>query len=268
MYAQRKILYKAEKYSSLFFDYHFHLHYEILYVSEGSVTIDTGGRFLKLSPCQLCIIPSMVPHKTVYANASVVRIIFSSSYISDHLSQEAIKTFSESFETSITLSGDSENPEIINSICQNIDEGGRSAYIYLYKLFRQCTSFWGDLPKTKNVHMINILSYIGKNSKKKLSLEEIAAACSITKFHICRLVKKEMGITPVDYITFAKMRRAVTKLLKTKNTVAQISCDLSFSSPKYFTRIFKECFGVSPQKFRCGEISEKEMYYLKKGVTK
>ena len=79
---------------------------------------------------------------------------------------------------------------------------------------------------------------------------------------------KEMGITPVDYITFAKMRRAVTKLLKTKNTVAQISCDLSFSSPKYFTRIFKECFGVSPQKFRCGEISEKEMYYLKKGVTK
>ena len=224
-------------------------------------------RYLKLSTSQLCIIPTMLPHKTIYENAAVTRIVFSNSYISDHLSEYALSCLPEGFNTKPTVSGGGEIEKIVKAVCRSIESGGERAYIYIFKLMRLCTPFWGGLPQIKNEHMVDILSYIGRNSKKKLSLDEIADACKITKFHVCRLVKKEMGITPVDFITFAKMRRAITMLLKTKNTVAHIGEELSFSSPKYFTRIFKEYFDVSPQKFRSSSISEKERYYLKRGET-
>lgn len=264
MSSNRKIYHHSSYNDEAHYEYHFHLHYEILYITDGIVEIYSNGKKAVLKKGNVCVIPSFTPHRTSYHSAAVRHIVFDSSYIEKYISNESIKKLHEEAATNITISSNKNMDESIASLIDEIDVyNGESAYIYIYKILLGCSPVSKD-KDTSNMQISKVMNYIGINSKKKLSLDDISKECGITKYHICRLFRNELGITPVDYITFAKMRRAVTKLKNTKLTISKISDGLSFFSPKYFTKIFKTYFGVSPKAFRNEENqSVREIYYLK-----
>ena len=71
----------------------------------------------------------------------------------------------------------------------------------------------------------------------------ISAFCS-------RKFQKEMGIRLSDYIRDTRLEYAKIWLLSTEKTVQEISEQLQFCSTNYFSRVFREKEGVSPQEFR------------------
>lgn len=73
--------------------------------------------------------------------------------------------------------------------------------------------------------------------------------------YVRKLFKKEIGVTPHEYLTAKRMELA-QKLLTSgvSNTysnysVGQISEICGFSEPLYFSRVFKNYFGVSPSDY-------------------
>ena len=211
----------------------------------------------------MCVIPPFTPHRIEYINASVRRIIFGISYISRYLLRDAIDNFPQLYATNVTLSRRSRNAEIIETLVEEINQyKGESAYIYIYKLMSDCVA----IPQfqTESKLIVKIMRHIGDNSRGKIALEDVAQACGVSKYHICRIFKKEFDITPVDYITFARIRRAVLKILNTNTSITKISDELGFYSPKYFTKLFKSYFGVSPSQFRRSDnLLIKDRYFLK-----
>lgn len=245
------------------YEYHFHLHYEIIYISAGKATIFSDGHDATLPAGTVCVIPPFTPHRIEYINASVRRIIFGISYISRYLLRDAIDNFPQLYATNVTLSRRSRNAEIIETLVEEINQyKGESAYIYIYKLMSDCVA----IPQfqTESKLIVKIMRHIGDNSRGKIALEDVAQACGVSKYHICRIFKKEFDITPVDYITFARIRRAVLKILNTNTSITKISDELGFYSPKYFTKLFKSYFGVSPSQFRRSDnLLIKDRYFLK-----
>ena len=246
------------------YEYHFHLYYEILYVTEGEINIYSNGKNATLKTGDVCVIPAFTPHRTTYKNAVVSHITFDSLYIDKYLSRESLNRLHEEFSRNITISSKKNISENIEALINEIDNfNGEMAYIYIYIILLGCSPIYKN-KDISNMQISKVMNYIGVNSKDKLSLDDISKECGISKYHICRLFRNEFGITPVDYITFAKMRRAVTKLKNSNLTISKISDGLSFFSPKYFTKIFKSYFGVSPKEFRGGDnMPERKIYYLK-----
>ena len=70
-----------------------------------------------------------------------------------------------------------------------------------------------------------------------------------------KLFKKETGVTPHEYLTRARMRRAKEIILSgvtnrySEYTVTQIAEACGFAEPLYFSRVFKKYFGVSPSRY-------------------
>lgn len=71
----------------------------------------------------------------------------------------------------------------------------------------------------------------------------ISAFCS-------RKFQKEMGTRLSEYIRDTRLEYAKIWLLSTEKTVQEISEQLQFCSRNYFSRVFREKEGVSPQEFR------------------
>lgn len=87
-------------------------------------------------------------------------------------------------------------------------------------------------------------------SDSSLSVETISSALGLSRVQMYRKVKSLTGSSPVEIIRLARLKRAEHLLKTTAKTVAEISYDVGFSSPSYFSKCFKDLFGVQPGEIR------------------
>ncbi|MCH8567762.1 MAG: response regulator [Balneolales bacterium] len=86
----------------------------------------------------------------------------------------------------------------------------------------------------------------------EFTVEEMAAVLSMSRSTLHRFIKKETGVSPLEYIRDQRIERACELLSKEKGSVSEIAYSVGFSSINYFSRVFKQCKGVSPTQFVAG----------------
>ena len=81
-------------------------------------------------------------------------------------------------------------------------------------------------------------------------LDSIIKEISYDKSYICRSFKKYIGCTMTEYLRNKRLDYAVSLLLTTDKTIAQICEEIGFESIPYFTVSFKEKYALSPKQFK------------------
>lgn len=82
------------------------------------------------------------------------------------------------------------------------------------------------------------------------STDELAAAVFLCRMQLYRRMKKETGISASQYIRKYRLERAAELLMNSNLSIADIGWEMGFSWPAYFTRCFKDYFGLCPGAFR------------------
>jgi transcriptional regulator GlxA family with amidase domain len=59
-------------------------------------------------------------------------------------------------------------------------------------------------------------------------------------------VKTLTGRTPVDIIRLSRLNRSKVLLETTDKNVSEVAYEVGFTAPSYFTKCFKDEFGISP----------------------
>lgn len=112
----------------------------------------------------------------------------------------------------------------------------------------------GDNPLPEKFHgnakMREALLYINKHYNEKLNLAYVANLVDLNYFYFSRNFKKEVGVTFLEYITEKRMKEAIKLLDDPSLKIYEISDMLGYDDCKYFFKIFKTRFGVSPSAFR------------------
>lgn len=83
-----------------------------------------------------------------------------------------------------------------------------------------------------------------------ISIKDISAKYALSPVQFSRRFFKSLGVTPTDYLTSLKLRKARTLLLETTYTVEDIATQCGYSNGFYFSRIFKKKMKMSPSQFR------------------
>lgn len=83
-------------------------------------------------------------------------------------------------------------------------------------------------------------------AESNLTVEDIAGDLGLSRVQLYRRVKNVTGSSPVELLRTARLNRGYQMLLSTDKTVAEVAYDVGFSAPSYFTKCFKEEFGMSP----------------------
>ena len=104
--------------------------------------------------------------------------------------------------------------------------------------------------KTNNLHVMSAIKYVNDNITKPLSLNTVSAAIHLSREYTTRIFKKEMGITLTEYINEQKMLLAKNMLTNNEMTLQEIAYWLGYDNYGYFSKVFKNCFGISPIKMK------------------
>lgn len=97
----------------------------------------------------------------------------------------------------------------------------------------------------------NAIAYIRQHIKENISLDDLAEVCNITKQHLIRTFKKELGKTPTAYINEYKISLAKDMIFNSPQlSVKEISAEMGFEDQHYFTRLFTKVAGMSPTAYK------------------
>lgn len=96
------------------------------------------------------------------------------------------------------------------------------------------------------------IKYVNENiANEGMKIDDIAHVLGISRSVLYGKVKSIYGITPNDIIRNIRVHRAYTMLKSDLNkNIAQVAYAVGFSDPKYFARVFKQVYGVTPTEFR------------------
>lgn len=92
----------------------------------------------------------------------------------------------------------------------------------------------------------NIIKYINQNIFDSLYISDLADKCYLSESRFKHFFKEVTGIPPAEYIIRQKIKKAEELLSNNEYSIKDIAYDLGFSSPAYFSTVFKQYTGYSP----------------------
>jgi AraC family transcriptional regulator, arabinose operon regulatory protein len=91
---------------------------------------------------------------------------------------------------------------------------------------------------------------MGKSLGIKLTLDQISGNVGYSPTYFTTLFRRETGYSPLSYFSHLKILKACEFLDFTNLKIKQISFNLGYTDPYYFTKDFTKKMGLSPQKYR------------------
>ncbi len=82
----------------------------------------------------------------------------------------------------------------------------------------------------------------------KFTVEDLADACRISKYHFCRIFKTVMGVSAIQYLNTYRLKIAHTLLTNTDHRIGEVAALCGFEDTSYFCRIYKRHFGTTPKR--------------------
>lgn len=126
----------------------------------------------------------------------------------------------------------------------------------LIMLLRQVTMEKGSVIRTnyfkkamQGYLIEQVDDYIANNVRRRLTVEEIAEYFHYSRTRLSTVYKQIKGIGINEAITKEQLRQAKILLANTDKPITQISEELGFSSPQYFSRKFTQKVGIAPSRY-------------------
>lgn len=138
-------------------------------------------------------------------------------------------------------------------VCHNLLE------ILLVKILRH-QSFEIDVdPSNKTTKAMGILKhYLRTHYREPLCLDDLADVTHLSKFYLSHSFKREMGLTPMEYLTEIRLEESRVLLTTTNYTMSQIASIVGFSSQTYFTKQFRRKYRQTPNTYRRNSLTHIE----------
>lgn len=131
-------------------------------------------------------------------------------------------------------------------VCQNLME------ILVIHLTRQ-TNYSATLAPIKSKASrlsVSVHRYIDAHYKENISLDTLAEINHVSKYYMVHAFTEEYGISPINYMISCRIEEARQLLKTTDYSQAIISRMLGFSSPSYFSQVFRRTEKKSPTEYR------------------
>lgn len=130
-------------------------------------------------------------------------------------------------------------------VCHNLLE------ILLIKILRH-QSFEIDVtPVNKTTKDVSLIKhYLHTHYRETILLEDLAQLTHLSRFYISHSFKREMGVTPMEYLTDIRIEESKALLATTNYSMLQIATIVGFSNQAYFSKQFKKKTGFTPNEYR------------------
>lgn len=244
---------------------HWHNHLEVIYILDGAMEIVTSETSYTIKAKDMFVINSGAVHLTRIHHTTSVLLL----QIPYDLINHAIKDmddrsfrayfpydhfqFDEAYLKMVAYLQELDQlykeqapgyPFLFNSTLQQ----------FLYQLYVHHSVHKALVPippmGKQRHHLKKAIDYINQHYQEPMSLKTIASHLALNPEYFCRLFKKHMGFTFLEYLNQIRLTHIYEDLIQTDDTITQIQERHGFTNYKVFNRTFKESYGCTPSEAR------------------
>ncbi|MBR6376190.1 MAG: helix-turn-helix domain-containing protein [Oscillospiraceae bacterium] len=229
---------------------HFHMSWELIYCTSGGGELIFEDRVITYRANSLMIIPPMMVHRnhstSGFTNIHINMVDVSFGYTEPVLVQITPDYYLQhAFEAAFFYYSNQGLAQkrllpmygqlIVTTILSCVEDGSRS-----------------EIVRTICDHIVRNYPDAG------FDLNAYLKSLSFSTEYLRKLFKKEMGITPRQYLTNCRLENAsnLLAIAGSSNSINQVARQSGFSDPLYFSKLFKQRYGVSPKYYTPAESPE------------
>jgi len=105
--------------------------------------------------------------------------------------------------------------------------------------------------KNQESFMSGVMRFMEENiASGNLNVANLSAHLGTSRVSLYNRVLELTGKSPIELITSFKLDKAAGELSNTNTALAQVARETGFATPHYFSKIFKDKFGLLPSEYR------------------
>lgn len=95
-----------------------------------------------------------------------------------------------------------------------------------------------------------VCDYVDQNISQEISLEQMAEKVERSSFYLSKLFREEKGETFISFVSNKRLEKACQLLTETNLSIKEITAKIGYNDQNYFSRIFKNKYGLTPKNYR------------------
>ena len=245
---------------------HWHKAVELLLLVKGRVTCNFENAKLQFKKGDLALINSHEVHETKCTRNAVYLVI----HIDPYQMCRYVPTFDQ---LRFSLVHDPEDPEKAQAYLQlrqhvqeilrltedETDPAGKLerqarlfalAYLLVKQLSQPLAVEETRLQRSDMTRLEPLLEYIQLHHGEELPLDEAVEYMGLNKEYFCRLFKKNMGVSYLQYVYQVRTTAVCRELETTEDPIGEIAERHGFRDPKMLNQYFREIYGCTPSEKR------------------
>ena len=122
---------------------------------------------------------------------------------------------------------------------------------YVQKVLFECIyAIQSEKSHDTNPAVKKVCDYVDSHLAQDISLEQMADYAGVSSFYLSKLFKEEKGFTFINFISDKRLEKARQLLTETDLSIKEITAEVGYNDQNYFSRIFKNKYGLSPKEYR------------------
>ncbi|MBD5104512.1 MAG: helix-turn-helix transcriptional regulator, partial [Ruminococcaceae bacterium] len=101
----------------------------------------------------------------------------------------------------------------------------------------------------ERMYIQQALNYIEEHLKEEMDNTMLAQIAGYSEYHFLRIFRKNIGLTPADYIRKRRISEIVCRIGE-ERPISDIAFEYGFNSKENFTRAFKKEHNILPTEFK------------------
>ena len=262
-----------EQYADRCISWHWHVSMEIVIVISGTVELRIQDRSFILHAGDAAFVNTGVLHM-YQAHGEEPASVFAHLFHMDFLSGSDGSVFEEKYFLPVsrcsalqacTFRPDTrEHMDMISSALKAVELMRDEPYGYELDIRTQLCVFWKSLLKeteelrktapirntVDSERIKQMMDFVQEHYSENITVDEIASSAGISSRECTRCFRRCIGASPIEHLTQFRVRMAAKALRETGKTVMDISEDCGFSSPSYFSKVFRDMTGQTPKEYQ------------------
>ncbi len=251
---------------------HFHQDIELIYVLDGSMTVEIGDQKSELKTEDVLVINANKKHDLKSQDKDLLYLRLGIAYpiVSDIFQSVDIIFWCDS-----SKENDQRYDEVRKALKGLLEKylkeghtGATFGYIsQCYKVLEIMSMHFlvrtGDKENITDKdrfedRILQINNYIRSNYAQDISLKDLSEKLYLSIGYLSRFFKKNYGMSFAEYLTNIRLYHAVEDLLYTSAPITHVAYDNGFTNAQVFNKAFKKAYGETPSAFRKKALNEKE----------
>ena len=236
--------------------------FEIVFVLSGDSLITIQDKRYRVEPSQMVIIPPFVrhsietsaqnPHDNFWLHFDIIpfykqqellrSLIRGEEYCFSVGEKEIVQRIFESLEREMQSCEQGKFvmaalliKQLLLHLARDGQQGGHAFFVHC---------------EEKHTLLRAITQYMEEHIADSIQAQDICREFGLSRSGFYKLFRELVGMSPTDFLMRIRLRKAEIMLKAQNKTISQISDELGFSNPYYFSKCFKDSYKKSPKAYR------------------